>query len=51
MVRKNPIAASLRSPHLRQRKVKIKKGRGSYNRKDKHQGEPQVRPDRILRTA
>jgi stalled ribosome alternative rescue factor ArfA len=31
--RPNPIARALRSPHLKQRVVKARKGRGSYSRK------------------
>ena len=38
MIRKNPIAASLRSAHLKPQRVRVKKGRGSYSRKPKHSG-------------
>jgi stalled ribosome alternative rescue factor ArfA len=31
----NPIARSLRSPHLRPRVVRARKGRGSYKRNPK----------------
>jgi len=33
MNKRNPIAKSLRSAHLRQRVVRPKKGKGSYSRK------------------
>ena len=46
MIRKNPIAASLRSAHLKPQRVRVKKGRGSYSRKPKHQGDSQGRPYR-----
>lgn len=32
---RNPIAKALRSPHLRARVVKPKKGKGSYRRKER----------------
>lgn len=32
---KNPVARSLRSPHLRKRVVRLRKGKGSYSRKRK----------------
>jgi stalled ribosome alternative rescue factor ArfA len=32
MKKRNPIAMSLRSPHLRPKVVKAKKGRGSFRR-------------------
>jgi stalled ribosome alternative rescue factor ArfA len=35
MMKKNPVAKALRSPHLRTQAVKPKRGRGSYNRKRK----------------
>jgi stalled ribosome alternative rescue factor ArfA len=36
LIRRNPIAASLKSSHLRQLKIKARKGKGSYNRNEKH---------------
>lgn len=32
-MKRNPIAKSLRSPHLRRRVVRARKGKGSYDRK------------------
>jgi stalled ribosome alternative rescue factor ArfA len=32
-MKRNPIAKALRSPHLRTRTVRPKKGRGAYTRK------------------
>ena len=36
--RRNPIAASLASAHLKPKAVKAKKGAGSYQRRPKHKG-------------
>jgi stalled ribosome alternative rescue factor ArfA len=33
MKKKNPIAKSLRSPHLKPKVVKAKKGKGAFKRK------------------
>lgn len=37
-IRKNPIAASLASPHLASRKVRARKGKGAFQRQPKHKG-------------
>lgn len=37
-VRRNPIAASLASAHLASRRVRLRKGKGSYQRQPKHKG-------------
>jgi stalled ribosome alternative rescue factor ArfA len=37
-IRKNPIAASLASAHLAPRKVRARKGKGSFRRTPKHRG-------------
>jgi len=36
--KRNPIAKALRSPHLRPKAVRPRKGKGSYSRKGKARG-------------
>lgn len=38
MKTRNPIARSLRSPHLAPRRVRPAKGAGSFRRQPKHKG-------------
>lgn len=40
----NPVAKSLRSPHLRQKKIKPRKGRGAYTRKGNKHEDQQLYP-------
>lgn len=37
---RNPIARALRSPHLKPKRFKLAKGRGSYSRKDAKHSRP-----------